>query len=63
MNIYVEMLLRTLGVFLSVFFTVGWGRKSPPAFDVFLIVFAVVLAVGLAFMQPSGVAGIIGPSP
>ena len=53
MNIYLEILLRTLGVFLSVFFTVGWGRKSPPAFDAFLIVFAVVLAIGLAFKQPN----------
>lgn len=51
MNIYLEILLRTLGVFLSVFFTVGWGRKSVPEFDAALIVFAVVLAVGLAFVQ------------
>jgi len=52
MNIYLEMVLRALGVFLGVFFTVGWGRKSKPVFDVFLILFAVVLAVVLAFMQP-----------
>ena len=51
MNIYLEAMLRTLGVFLGVFFTVGWGRKSKPAFDVFLIIFAVALAVALAFMQ------------
>jgi hypothetical protein len=46
------MILRSLGVFLGVFFTVGWGRKSKPVYDVFLIIFAVVLAVVLAFMQP-----------
>ncbi|CBI70236.1 hypothetical protein OtV2_237 [Ostreococcus tauri virus 2] len=66
MNIYLEALLRTLGVFLGVFFTVGWGRKSKPAFDVFLIIFAVVLAVALAFMQPGATTTttvpLLGPS-
>jgi hypothetical protein len=66
MNIYLEMVLRALGVFLGVFFTVGWGRKSKPVFDVFLILFAVVLAVVLAFMQPGAAtavsAPIMGPS-
>jgi len=53
-------------VFLGVFFTVGWGRKSKPAFDVFLIIFAVVLAIVLAFMQPGAAtatsAPLLGPS-
>jgi hypothetical protein len=66
MNIYLEMVLRALGVFLGVFFTVGWGRKSKPVFDVFLILFAVVLAVVLAFMQPGASAAttgsLLGPS-
>jgi hypothetical protein len=66
MNIYLEMVLRALGVFLGVFFTVGWGRKSKPVFDVFLILFAVVLAVVLAFMQPGAAtattAPLLGPS-
>jgi hypothetical protein len=66
MNIYLEMILRSLGVFLGVFFTVGWGRKSKPAFDVFLIIFAVVLAIALAFMQPGAAtattAPLLGPS-
>jgi hypothetical protein len=53
MNIYLEVLLRTLGVFLSVYFTVGWGRKSSPVFDEFLVIFAVVLAIGMAFVQSS----------
>ena len=61
------MLLRSLGVFLGVFFTVGWGRKSKPAFDVFLIIFVVVLAIALAFMQPGATkavaAPIIAPTP
>ncbi|ADQ91379.1 hypothetical protein OlV1_250 [Ostreococcus lucimarinus virus 1] len=61
MNIYLEMLLRALGVFLGVFFTVGWGRKSKPAFDVFLIIFAVVLAIVLAFMQPGAAKAVSAP--
>jgi len=66
MNIYLEMMLRALGVFLGVFFTVGWGRKSKPVFDVFLIIFAVVLAIVLAFMQPGATTTttvpLLGPS-
>ena len=61
MNIYLEALLRTLGVFLGVFFTVGWGRKSKPAMDVFLIVVAVVSAVALAFMQPGAAQAVSKP--
>ena len=55
------MMLRSLGVFLGVFFTVGWGRKSKPAFDVFLIIFAVVLAIALAFMQPGAAKAVSAP--
>ena len=54
-------MLRSLGVFLGVFFTVGWGRKSKPAFDVFLIIFAVVLAIALAFMQPGAAKAVAAP--
>ena len=61
MNIYLEMILRSLGVFLGVFFTIGWGRKSKPAFDIFLILFAVILAVVLAFMQPGASTSVSSP--
>jgi hypothetical protein len=61
MNIYLEMILRSLGVFLGVFFTVGWGRKSKPVYDVFLIMFAVVLAIALAFMQPGAAKAVTAP--
>ena len=61
MNIYLEMILRSLGVFLGVFFTVGWGRKSKPEFDVFLIIFAVVLGVFLAFRQPGAAKAVATP--
>ena len=61
MNIYLEILLRALGVFLGVFFTVGWGRKSKPEFDVFLIIFAVVMGVFLAFRQPGAATAVTTP--
>ena len=61
MNIYLEVLLRTIGVFLGVFFTVGWGRKSKPALDVFLIIFAVFCAIFLAFMQPGAAKAVSAP--
>ena len=49
MNIHLEALLRTMGVFLSVYFTIGWGKSSSPAYDVYLISAAVVLAMLLRF--------------
>jgi len=51
MNIYLEVLLRTIGVFLSVYFTIGWGKKSPPGFDEFVIIAAVIAAIALQFYQ------------
>ena len=51
MNIFLEIFLRALGVFLGVFFTVSWGRKSKPAWDAPIIVFVIVLALYLAFTQ------------
>jgi hypothetical protein len=47
MDVRFEAALRTLGVFLSVYFTVGWGAKSPPGWDVPVMVGAVLLAVVL----------------
>lgn len=43
--------LRALAVFLTVFFTVGWGIDSPPEYDEYLIIFAVILAISLAFLK------------
>ena len=51
MNIFLKIFLRALGVFLGVFFTVSWGRKSKPAWDVAIIVLVIVLALYLAFTQ------------
>lgn len=51
MNIFLEIFLRALGVFLGVFFTVSWGRKSKPAWDAAIIVLVIILALYLAFTQ------------
>jgi predicted membrane chloride channel (bestrophin family) len=51
MNIYLEIILRALSVFLGVFFTVSWGRKSKPVWDVAIILAVIALALYLAFRQ------------
>tara|TARA_E500000178_G_C16392571_1_gene475060 strand:- start:341 stop:499 length:159 start_codon:yes stop_codon:yes gene_type:complete len=50
LNIYLELLLRTVGVFLSVFFTVGWGKKSNPVFDEILMFCVVAAAIALNYI-------------
>jgi hypothetical protein len=49
MKVEYEIVLRTLGVFLSVYFTLGWGEKSKPGWDVPLMVGAIVLAMILKY--------------
>ena len=51
MNIYLEAFLRSVAVFLGVFFTVTWGRKSKPKWDIAPILMAVAGALVLAFTQ------------
>jgi hypothetical protein len=46
-----EAVLRTAGVFLSVYFTLGWGQKSKPEWDAHLMISAIVLAVVLNYMK------------
>ena len=45
MDVRYEALLRTIGVFLSVYFTLGWGQKSKPEWDAPLMIGAITLAV------------------
>jgi hypothetical protein len=47
----VESALRTLGVFLSIFFTVRWGRESPINDELWMVVTS-ILAVILGFRVP-----------
>lgn len=49
-NIYLELLLRTISVFLSVYFTVGWGKKSHPRFDEILMIIVLIGAVVLNYI-------------
>lgn len=46
-----ESALRTLGVFLSIFFTVRWGRESPINDELWMVVTS-ILAVILGFRVP-----------
>jgi hypothetical protein len=50
MNVYLELLLRSVGVFLSVFFTIGWGKKSSPFFDEYIMFGVVCAAVALNYI-------------
>lgn len=45
MDIRLEAALRTLGMFLGVYFTLGWGQASKPDWDTPLMIFAIVLAI------------------
>jgi hypothetical protein len=47
MRVEHEAVLRALGVFLSVYFTLGWGDKSKPEWDIPLMMGAIVLAIVL----------------
>ncbi len=49
MKVEYEIFLRTLGVFLSVYFTLGWGEKSKPGWDVPLMTGVIVLAMVLKY--------------
>lgn len=45
MNTHLEITLRLIGIFISVFFTYRWTIKSPPNYDVQLGVAVIVLAL------------------
>ena len=46
-----EIALRTIGLFSGVYFTLGWGEKSPPGWDVPLMVGVIVLAMTLRYFD------------
>lgn len=45
----VELFLRSLSVFLSVYFTVGWGEKNKILHDVPILICAVIAALLLRY--------------
>ena len=51
MDVRYEALLRTIGVFLSVYFTLGWGQKSKPEWDAPLMIGAITLAVMAKYVK------------
>ena len=51
MKVEYEIVLRTLGVFLSVYFTLGWGQKSKPEWDAPLMIGAITLAVMAKYVK------------
>jgi len=53
MNPHFEAILRTIGIFISVFFTVRWSEKSViPTYDVPLNVLTVITAILLNYYGP-----------
>jgi hypothetical protein len=50
MDVRLEATLRAFALFLSVYFTLGWGEKSPPGWDVPVMVGAVAAAMVLRLM-------------
>ena len=51
MNIHLEMILRLVGLFITVYFTTKWTIKSDPTFDSLLSIFIVLIAVFLNYLQ------------
>ena len=51
MDIRLESTLRTLGAFLTIFFTVRWGRESPINDELWMVVTSIV-AVIMGFRVP-----------
>jgi hypothetical protein len=49
MNVHLEAMLRSLGLFLSVYFTVGWGEKSSPKYDIPLMLLSIAFALVIKY--------------
>lgn len=45
MDVRLESFLRTLGVFLSVFFTMRWGRDSPIQDELWMTLTAITAVI------------------
>jgi hypothetical protein len=45
MNIHLESILRSIGIFLSVFFTLQWGNNSKPKYDTYVMILCVISAI------------------
>lgn len=45
----IELILRAFGIFLSVYFTIGWGEKNKIKHDMPILVLAMVAALIVRF--------------
>lgn len=50
MDVRYEAILRSVGVFTSVYFTLSWGGKSKPTWDTQLMLAGIALAIILHFI-------------
>ena len=52
MPIWIETILRSLGLFMGVFFTMRWTKKTPGVLDTVLAIVSILLGAILAlFIQ------------
>lgn len=47
--IYIESITRAIGIFITVFFTVLWAKKSTLKYDEFFMIIPIVTAIIIAF--------------
>jgi|SaaInl59LU_5_DNA_1037362.scaffolds.fasta_scaffold07026_7 hypothetical protein len=45
MDIRIEALMRAVALFLSVYFTLDWGRSSAPVWDTPVMIASIIAAV------------------
>jgi hypothetical protein len=51
MNIYLESVLRLVGLFISVYFTTKWTIKSKPEFDTLSSYLIISIAILLNYIE------------
>ena len=51
MNPKIEVFFRALSVFLSVYFTIGWGENNEIKYDIPILILAVVSALILRYYE------------
>jgi hypothetical protein len=51
MNVHIEAVLRSIGVFLAVFFGIKWAEMSEPEYDTGMMITGIVIAI-LLNMKP-----------
>jgi len=52
MDVRYEAVLRTIGLFLTVYFTLAWGQKSKPVWDTPLMMGVITLTIFAQVRRP-----------